>query len=155
MNGKPLPVIPLEYQQPGTSAQRFNRRTLVLLIVAWSVCAGAWLAVVTYDVESVLVTGPVIAALGVTLSVVGLRAPRRSALLPVIGAAHLAICLLCFGLVQWLSWSPREALIPFGVLGGIHVAVTGVASAWLVLSRLRGQDPKSGRPMHSHLSAWE
>ena len=81
--------------------------------------------------HTVIATGPIIAVLGGIVAVRGVI--ERRAGFTVLGAAHLAICLLFVVLVNLLRWSPNEAAMPFTVLGAIHVIGSGVGT-WLMWS---------------------
>jgi hypothetical protein len=130
---QPIPVIPLEYEHPATGA--LARPTGILrisTILAWAACAIAWLLIVWVDVESVIVTGPIIALLGTMVIVRGIIEQRSRHLIA--GTAHLGICLLFVVLVNLRNWSPNEAAMPFTVLGAIHVIGSGVGTGWLMWS---------------------
>jgi len=135
MAAEPVPVIPLEYEHHDDTAARTRLGTGLqsLLIVAWAACAAGWAALVLIDTETVVISGAVIALLGIAMAVFGFRAGRRR--YAWLGLAHVAICLLFVVLVNLLTWSPRDAHLPFAVMGAMHVIATGLASAWLFLRR--------------------
>ncbi len=92
---------------------------LLIAWLAWGACAVAEVLLL-HEVESVMVTGPVIFILGlfvITLALIG-----RYRLLAMIGLADTLICVLFFTLVQVLTWGPGDAYAPFAVLGAIYVA---------------------------------
>jgi len=135
---QPMPVIPLEYEQPVTGAARIGRALRVLVIITWAVCAIAWGLIVTVDVHTVMVSGPVIAILGVMIILRGLIEHRSPFI--VVGAAHLGICLLFVTLVNWRHWSPGDATNPFMVMGAIYVLGSGVGGGYVLLpAHLRRQ----------------
>jgi hypothetical protein len=120
---EPVRVIPLDYAPPPTVARRFwSRVTRPLLIVSWLVCLGASLLVVTEGAETVLVTGPVIFGLGITMMMGGIRLRYQGS--TILGGCHVAVCLLFFGLVVIRGWGPGDATKPFGVMGTIYCAAT-------------------------------
>jgi hypothetical protein len=129
---EPVAVIPLEYEHPAlAAAARPGRALRVSTILACAACAVAWGLIVGVDVESVIVTGPIISVLGLTLLLCGLI--ERRAGFTVLGAAHVGICLLFVMLVNLLNWMPRDAHKPFAVMGAIHVIASGLASVWLMM----------------------
>ena len=97
----------------------------------WTACAIALLLIVIKDVESVIFTGPVIAFLGVIMISLGCTGRYRPILY--LGAANCAICILFFGLVQWLSWSPRQADLPFTIMGLLYT----LASLYILILSTR------------------
>jgi hypothetical protein len=131
MMAQPVPVIALEYEHPQVAAAaRPSRKARVTVMAAWLVCALSWLLIVGVDVHSVLITGPVIAVLGLMIAIRGIieRRPRFT----VLGAAHVGICLLFVVLVNLFRWSPGDAKTHFAVMGAIHVVASGVASYWIL-----------------------
>lgn len=98
------------------------RRGLVAGWLGWIACAVALLLIILYEVESVLVTGPIITLHGLLAVFLGIA----GGYLPVIllGAADCAICLLFFGLVLLLNWSPGDAHLPFAIMGFLYTAGT-------------------------------
>jgi len=131
----PTPVIPLEYEQPLPGATPVGRALRWFVIIAWLVCVIALGLIVNVDVETVIVTGPLIAILGLMVLLRGLL-DRRSAF-AIIGAAHIGICLLFVTLVNVWNWSPADATKPFTLMGMAHVLGTGVATAFVLLSPYR------------------
>jgi hypothetical protein len=127
---EPIPVIPLEYaSQPGSTEAARRLRWWVL--AGWLACATATVLIAWVDVETVLITGPVIFLLGAWLLVrgLGLRSPGHA----ILGSAHCAICLLFFMFVQLFHWSPNRSFQPFLVMGVLYTALSGLASASLIL----------------------
>jgi hypothetical protein len=135
MAAEPVPVIPLEYEHHDDTPARSRLGQVAqwLLILAWAACAGTWAALVLIDTECVVVGGPIIALLGIAMAVTGFRAGRPG--YSWLGLVHVAVCVLFVVLVNALSWSPREAHLPFTVMGAVHVIATGLASAWPFLRR--------------------
>ena len=139
----PIPVIALQYEHPETAAAALPGKALrVTTILAWAVCAVAWTLIVSVDVITVVVTGWVIALLGGIVAVRG--AIERRTAFTVLGAAHVAICLLFVVLVNWLNWAPRDAHTPFAVMGALHVIATGLASARVLVPHWRQRTRMSG-----------
>jgi hypothetical protein len=127
MMTQPLPVIALEYEHPEVAAAaRPGRKLRGAAALTWIACAIAWLLIIGVDVETVIIAGPIIAALALSIVIRGIIERRRP--FTVLGSAHLGICLLLVALVNLFNWSPSEATKPFAVMGVIHVVATGVAS---------------------------
>ena len=82
-------------------------------------CLGGWVRMLK-EVRSVVISGPLILAVGVVILIGGAVTGRRSAI--VIGACHCGIVALFVGLVNLLHWSPHNAEAPFMVMGTIHCA---------------------------------
>jgi hypothetical protein len=104
------------------------RWSLIVEWLGWIACVIALLLILFYDVESVLATGPIITFFGLCAILLGIL----GGYLPVIllGAADCAICLLFFGLVLTLNWSPREAHLPFAIMGIVYTVGTLPAVVW-------------------------
>ena len=66
-------------------------------------------------VESVVLTAPVLIAVGVLALLGGLFTADRLAAF--IGGCHCLVCLLLFSLVITLGWSPAQARTPFLAIG--------------------------------------
>ena len=110
----------------------------VLLVVAWLTCAIAW-ALVLFEVESVIATGPVIFFLGVLLIILGAVSGNPQAVLT--GVAHCAVCLLLFFLVLILNWSPTQAEGPFIWMGISYLVIATPMTLWALLQRPRVRPP--------------
>lgn len=95
---------------------------LVTVWLGWAACAVALLLIVFYDVKSVVVTGPIIAVIGIASVPLGIRGKYAWALL--VGVANCAICLLFWMLVLTLDWSPQDAHVPFAVMGLAYTLAT-------------------------------
>jgi len=88
---------------------------LILTWAAWLTAALTVLLIAFYDVEVVMCTGPIMAVLA--LIVIILSRVGGHPALALLGLANIAVCLLFFGLVVLLDWSPSEAETPFTVMG--------------------------------------
>jgi hypothetical protein len=131
MAAGPMSVIALEYEHPAVAAAaRPSRMARVSVIAAWSVCAIAWVLIMAVDVETVIVTGPIIATLGLMILIRGII--ERRAPFTVLGASHLGICLLFVVLVNLFRWSPAEATKPFVAMGTVYLIANGVVTLWLL-----------------------
>lgn len=88
-----------------------------LIATSWLACVAAVLLILP-DTETVVVTGPILAGLGLGLLITSgfARYPGGMAL----GAAHVGICLLFVILVVYHNWSPRRAWSPFLLMGTIY-----------------------------------
>src|SRR4051812_4397137 len=108
---EPVPVIPLEYGSPDRGYATHCASNRVYLVVAAAASSIGAALIVLVTVESVLATGPVLLLSGVLLMVGGIRCADYTAV--IIGSAHVAICMLFFGLVLWFHWGPGRATQPF------------------------------------------
>jgi hypothetical protein len=124
---EPLPVIPLAYAPPD-AARRYDVALPVCEALRLAICATAF-AVLFVTVESVLATGPLICFVGALMIAMG--AYRRDWARSGLGAGHVGISVLFVALVNFLSWSPGDAELPFKWMGGCYVAVTVGASICL------------------------
>src|SRR3954469_14625378 len=115
----PVPVIPLEYARPERPVRGLRLALRICHVFSLVVCAIAF-SVLFVNVESVLVTGPVIFLLG--LAMLGIGAGTDDWVKAGFGIGHVCICVLLFVLVNRYRWSPREADIPFKLIGGFYVA---------------------------------
>ena len=127
---EPLAVIPLQYAQDGITTRPFKwlRRGV---LAAWLACLIASILIVAMDVETVVVSGPVIFLLGLAILITAMRV--RSPWHAVIGAGHCAICLLFFMFAWWLDWGPGRASVPFAVMGVVYTLVSGAMTCWLIM----------------------
>ena len=136
MDAAPKPVIPLHYAGPITA--RRERSWLMaarVCVVLSALCVLVGWVLMFVDIESVIVTGPILMLTGLALVLVAWRLRIMPAAL--LGIAHCSICALFFTLVNVRSWSPRDAEWPFRVMTGIYLlALTLPASGLLLLFRL-------------------
>jgi hypothetical protein len=93
-----MPVIPLQYAPASESAADADHRLRWWVVAAWLACAIAWVLIIAVDVESVIVSGPVIFLIGgwILYRAIRLRSPAHA----VLGSTHCAICMLFVMLVQ-------------------------------------------------------
>ena len=134
----PVPVIPLEYAKPSTLSrqrQRWASVAQVALLVAAADVAGGWLLIAFVDVESCVVTGAGLFALGLLLLVASWRANVLIGVM--LAIAHCCICLLFTMLVNVLSWSPAEATKPFTIMAGVYLSAVVVPVTVVAFVRLR------------------
>jgi hypothetical protein len=98
---------------------------LKLLVGACALTCWISLALIYWEVESVLGTGPVVLILGgITAYVAKTRERHR---LMMLGLLHVVCALVFFWCVQIFSWSPSEATEPFKWMGRIYAAGWTVA----------------------------
>jgi hypothetical protein len=135
----PAPEFPASPPTRGARRLRAARWARWLLWAASGVCAVATLAVAAMGAETVLVSGPTIAVLGVAVMVLGWVGRYGWAV--GLGASHLAICILFVVMVNAFRLSPRSAYAPFlGV--GVPYAL-GLAAVTVLASR---RSPREERP---------
>ena len=113
---EPRPVIPLAYAAPPQTVPPLWRSWPVF--AAWAMTLIAFF-VMLWDIETVLASGPILAATGSTMIGVGIWKRRQT--LTVAGGSLCAICLLFWTCVVMFGWSPRRAEIPFAVMGTTYV----------------------------------
>ena len=133
---EPLPVIPLQYAHVGVT-MRSPKLLLGFTIAAWLSCVAAWVLIVFYEIESVIVTGPLITAMGILLMIVAIRDRAMGHVF--LATAHIAICVLLWMLVILFHWSPQAAFDPFVIIGAAYIAGSGIASARLAQKTSRRQ----------------
>lgn len=126
----PLPVIPLEYAPPENQSSRAAR---ILALLDWAAAASALGAIFVIDVESVLVSGPILLVLGVITITCAWRARIWPAL--VLGASLCAVCLLFVMLVNLLNWPPAKADLPFRWMGAAYVALSAIPTFLIFVDR--------------------
>ncbi len=107
--------------------------------IGWASCAAALWLIVFVHVESVLVTGSVIAVSGLIAAYLGRRA--KYVPLQLLGFANFGVCLLFFALVYLLSWNPDEAKDPFTVMGAMYVLTTFPCVLMATINAPRVVDP--------------
>jgi hypothetical protein len=87
-------------------------RVLLILNILGTLVA---YTVMLLEIESVLVSGPLLCLLGALTMVSALRIKHAYGI--AVGGAQIAISLLFFALVNILAWGPSEAETPFALLG--------------------------------------
>ena len=99
--------------------------------------AGGAILIPAVDAESIIVTEPVLAVFGIAMAHIGLRGGRGA--MP-LGLTQIGVCLLVFGLINGLRWSPSDATVPLTFLSAIYALLALPATAW-VASRLPPDRP--------------
>jgi hypothetical protein len=128
---EPIPVLPLEYEQVDATRAHAGRWLRLLVVLSSAACAVATALIPVVDVETVIISGPVIFVMGAAILIAAMRV--RSPWHAVLGAGHCAICLLFFMFANWMGWGPPEARVPFAIMGLAYTLLSGVASFWLIL----------------------
>ena len=95
-------------------------------------------------VESVLVTGPILFTLGV-LALLG-GAFNRERWPVVLGAGHCGVCVLFLLLVNAFHWSPRDAKLPFVVMGAAYTFLLAPVPTILTVGRRPWASPAEAQP---------
>jgi len=103
------------------------------------VCLATLLLIQYVDVESVMVTGPIIMVLGMLVAYLG--SSGRYWQLTVLGLAHCGVCLLFFGLVVILRWTPSDAKVPFTLMGLVYGTASLIWVVWITANVPRRADP--------------
>lgn len=99
-----------------------------LVWAGWVVSLIGWFLLFV-EVELVVITGPVLAFIGLLTVIAATSASYWWAIVPAVG--HWLTCLLFMGLVGARNWSPEEAEVPFIAMGAVYVAWT-LPLAWWV-----------------------
>lgn len=134
---KPLPVIPLNY---GNIPRDAVTRRPVFPMLSVAACVVAVALIYPVDVETVLFSGPMIALMGVTLLIQGLKWHEK--LRAILGGLHCATCLLFLVIVNLWHWGPARATTPFFIIGAAHTLV--VAGITLQMWRRYGAGNRAG-----------
>jgi hypothetical protein len=116
---------------------RWASQTLVGLLIVQMAAIGVALAAAIAEIETIVVSGPLLSAVGVLITV--LAAARRLRQSVGFGLAVPAISMVCFALIHVFEWAPHQAQTPIGAL----LAVFAFASLPLGYSALREADPRS------------
>jgi hypothetical protein len=119
-----------------------------MIPVAWIVCVMSWLLIVGLEVESVLITGPIILGMGLVVLILSVRLGMATGI--VLAISHVWIVVLFVALVNILSWGPNDAAEPFGIMGFLHLVISGGLTILALrnLPQLWGPDqcPSCGYP---------
>ena len=149
MSTDPKPVIPLEYAAPTTvRRERFWWTAARVCVALSAVCLFVGWVLLFVDVETVVVTGPILLLCGLALVV----SASRLRMMPVtlLGIGHCSICVLFFTLVNVRNWSPGEAAIPFRVMAGAYLMFVTLPASSLALlyMHVKGSSRLSTSPTH-------
>ena len=137
----PVPVLALKYA-PASADDRPRWRAVarICLVLAWMTCLVAAFLIAQVDVESVLVTGPMLFTFGLGSLLAGALTRQRLPLF--LGVAHCSVCILFFFLVLMLEWSPQQARTPFIIMGSLYT-LGAAGPTWTLVSRGRGLAPSN------------
>jgi hypothetical protein len=132
--------LPLTGESP--RAMKLGRTAMVarvLIVLAWIDCVIGCFLIHNVDIESIVVTGPILAMLGAATIMAGVVASRWRAC--VIGLAHVALCTFIFLLIVLLDWGPPQAHRPVLLMSAIYTAGSVPASVWAWFEPLRQRSP--------------
>lgn len=124
----PMPV--LEYAAPETSRPR-RRAISTLLVLSITLLVLVPILIASINIESIMITGPLLAGIGICLVVFGVVGRNR---LPFwIGVSHVVICAIVFAWIRAFNIRPRGAYAPVLILSLIYL-VPGIVAplVWLV-----------------------
>jgi hypothetical protein len=127
----PRRVIALDYEAFSHSNRRaWHTISAITIGLAWPLALAAWLFSL-YEVETVLVSGPVVFVNGAILTLSSILVRHVWGI--VLGTTTCGICILFFTLVNLLNWGPAVAAEPFAVMGIIYLfaSIIPTAGAWL------------------------
>lgn len=103
----------------------------VLTVLGWLTAVVGTILIAYVDVESVLSSGPSMVVLGALLLIAAAVCRNWFALGA--GVSMVAVCLLFFGLVWYLDWSPSDAEKPFIAMSTIYtIALSPLAVVSLI-----------------------
>lgn len=124
--------------------------TVLTALLTWLCGLAAWLLIILWDVETVLVTGPVLLICANAAFWVGRHARYWPGF--VIGIVFVCACILFFTLVQVYDWMPSDADQPFTILGAIIVSLTAPLAILCIVQPPRSfaewQCQQCGYPVH-------
>lgn len=130
MSEDPTRPPPLEYGTAATAPTRWRRVALWAMLAGVPLIGLSLLLVGLVDIEVILVSGPVLAIVGVLLIVAGTRLRDRFVLTG--GLLHLAACGGTFALIFGLSLDKREAFALVVVVHGLYgVAFAALTVFWI------------------------
>lgn len=89
--------------------------------------------IVLVDVESVLVTGPLMVALGLLILIPAGLSMNWFAL--GFGVSMVMVSVLFFGLVLALDWNPSDAEMPFAIMGAVYCFLMAPVASIAVVCR--------------------
>jgi hypothetical protein len=105
MQPEPKPVIPLEYARPtALPAHHHWRRAARMCTALSALCVFIGWVLMFSDVETVIVTGPLLGLLGLGLILIAWQLRLMPAVM--LGIGHCSICVLFVTLVNVRSWTP-------------------------------------------------
>jgi hypothetical protein len=73
------------------------------------------------DVETIVITGPILSIFGIFGGIACVR--KRYGFGALIGASGPVICLAIFLIIQLFSWGPSEAQEPVPLIGAVYMAI--------------------------------
>lgn len=120
-------VIPLEYAPPEENPSKTRILICWSVLIGWLCAVVAWVLIVAVDVESVMITGPILTLIGLTIAI---AAGRLRAVWPlIVGLSHIAICVLFVVMINIWNLNPRSAYAPFTVVGAIYCVAVAAPTA--------------------------
>ncbi len=121
--------FPLTGEVPAMLSRAKPARTArVLLVSSWLTCFVGALLIPTVDIESIILTGPILSVLGSATLVAGLVAERRRTSL--VGSGHICLCLFMFLLIAGMGWSQRQAYYPALAIASAYVLLAAPLTIW-------------------------
>ncbi len=75
-----------------------------------------------YDIESIVVTGPILSVTGVGAALFSRRHQQAGGI--IFGLSGPVITLFCFVLIDQLNWSPRNAQYPVSLIAMVYATCT-------------------------------
>jgi hypothetical protein len=106
----------------------------LILIVAQIVGILAAVIASVIQIESILVSGPLVSLVGLLISLVSFR--RNDGVGLLFGLSTPSVAVLCFSIIFGMNWGPKEAAFPISCLL-VAFAVLSVPAGVVALRRLR------------------
>jgi hypothetical protein len=121
--------VPLTGEAPTTrDRSKWARVARLLAVATWLACVVACILIPAVDIESIVATGPIIAALGVVTGVMARK--NRLSRTSLIGFVHAGFCLFIFLLIVTLRWGPPQARHPVLIIGGLYTLACIPLTIW-------------------------
>ena len=96
------------------------------LLMTGSLLAAAF---AVYDIESIVVSGPLLSLCAIILAVLSIRPELRG--FWILSASMIAMSIGCFLTIYLLSWSPGKAQTPIGAATVVFAIV--IQAGWIIL----------------------
>ena len=118
---------------PRSVLERARPRSLRVLIAIQAGVIAVGLVVESYQHESIVGSGPIFAALGLAILIVGAKFRDRSAML--FGGSAIAFATLIVFLINYYSWGPPQGDKPITIMSLVYASVALPFSAWIAFAK--------------------
>ncbi|PAY21247.1 hypothetical protein CKO51_01310 [Rhodopirellula sp. SM50] len=93
-------------------------------------------ACAVYDIESIVVSGPLLSVCAIILAVLSIRPGLRG--FWILSASMIAMTIGCFLTILLLSWSPGDAQTPIGAATVVFAIV--IQAGWIIVGSVRNRE---------------